>query len=191
MTRIAVITGSTRPSRLNPQVAQWVLETAAEARPDVEFELVDLVDYHLPLLDEPVPASSGKYQNEHTKVWSAKIASFDAYVFVTPEYNHLPSPALINAVDFLYHEWADKAAGIVSYGGVRGARSTEVLRQLLSAVGIAHVQKTVAFALGTDFVDGTFTPADRAAGALDGMLEQVLTWGRALENTRETPQENA
>ncbi|GHD02380.1 NADPH-dependent FMN reductase [Zhihengliuella salsuginis] len=184
MTRIAILTGSTRPGRLNPQVAEWALAEAERAVPDVEFELVDIADYSLPLLDEPYPASARKYQNEHTKVWSAKIAAFDGFVFVTPEYNHSLSPALTNAVDYLYYEWADKAAGIVSYGGVKGARSTEVLRGLLSAVGIAHVQRTVMFALGTDFTDGVFTPSERAADALSKMLEQVVAWTRALETVR-------
>ncbi|MBG6084267.1 NADPH-dependent FMN reductase [Zhihengliuella flava] len=185
MLRIAVVTGSTRPSRLNPQVAQWAHEVAARVRPDVEFEYVDIADYALPLLDEPLPAGSGVYEREHTKVWSAKMASFDAYVFVTAEYNHVPSPALLNAIDFLFAEWADKSAGIVSYGGVKGARATEVLRQQLSAVGIAHVQKTVAFALGADFDEGTFTPSPSAERAMKSMLDQVIAWGRALQTVRE------
>jgi len=184
MTRIAVLTGSTRPGRLNPQVAEWVLAEARTAAPGVEFELVDIADFALPLLDEPYPAAAQKYQHEHTKVWSAKIATFDGFVFVTPEYNHSLSPALTNAIDYLYTEWADKAAGIVSYGGVKGARSTEVLRGLLSAVGIAHVQKTVMFELRSDFDDGVFTPSDRAPGALSGMLDQLVAWTRALETIR-------
>ncbi|MCO1340024.1 NADPH-dependent FMN reductase [Kocuria polaris] len=184
MTRIAVLTGSTRPGRLNPQVAEWTLTEARKARPDIEFELVDIADYALPLLDEPYPASKSKYQHEHTKVWSAKIGSFDGFVFVTAEYNHAPSPALMNAIDYLFAEWGDKAAGIVSYGGAKGARAVEVLRGTLSAVGVAHVQKTVMFALGADFVDGTFAPSDRAAGALASMLEQVVAWTHALETVR-------
>ena len=99
--KIAVITGSTRPRRNNEAVARWAYELASK-RSDAEFELVDIKDYNLPLLDEPVPASQGQYSQPHTKVWAAKIAAFDAYVFVTPEYNHGTSAALKNAIDYLY-----------------------------------------------------------------------------------------
>lgn len=91
--KIAVVTGSTRPGRNNEAVARWAYELAHK-RTDAEFELVDIKDYHLPLLDEPVPASLGQYIQPHTKAWAAKIAAFDAYVFVTPEYNHSTSAAL-------------------------------------------------------------------------------------------------
>jgi len=87
MIRVAIIIGSARPGRKAEAVARWVHEIASK-RGDAEYELVDIQDYNLPLLDEPIPPSQGKYSQEHTKVWSAKIASFDAYVFVTPEYNH-------------------------------------------------------------------------------------------------------
>src|SRR4051794_38807379 len=115
MIRVAIIIGSTRPNRNGEAVAKWVFEQARK-RTDAEFELVDLKDYNLPLLDEPIPPSQGKYSKEHTKVWAAKIASFDAFIFVTPEYNHGPSGALKNALDFLYKEWNNKAAGFVGYG---------------------------------------------------------------------------
>src|ERR1051325_8788011 len=115
MLKIAVIIGSTRPGRVGESVAKWVYELAKK-RTDAEFELVDIADYNLPLLDEPVPPSMGQYSHEHTKKWAAKIASFDAYVFVTPEYNHGISGALKNALDYLYREWNNKVAGFVSYG---------------------------------------------------------------------------
>ena len=118
--KIAVITGSTRPGRKNETVARWVFGLALK-RSDAEFELVDIKDYHLPLLDEPAPPVLGRYSQPHTKVWAAKIASFDAYVFVAPEYNHGTSAALKNAIDYLFREWNNKAAGFVSYGGAGGA----------------------------------------------------------------------
>lgn len=114
MIRIAIIIGSTRPGRNGEAAAKWVYEIS-QKRSDAEFELVDIKDFNLPLLDEPVPPIMGQYTQQHTKVWSAKIASFDAYVFVTPEYNHGTSGALKNAIDFLYHEWVNKAAGFVGY----------------------------------------------------------------------------
>src|SRR3989442_15786683 len=114
--RIAIILGSTRPGRNGEAVAKWVYEIAKK-RSDAEFELVDIKDFNLPLLDEPVPPSMGQYSKPHTKAWAAKIGSFDGYVFVTPEDNHGISGALKNAIDFLFAEWNNKAAGFVSYGG--------------------------------------------------------------------------
>src|SRR5438094_683131 len=126
MLRIAIIIGSTRLGRKGEAVAKWAYEIA-QKRSDAEFELVDIKHFNLPLLDEPMPPIMGQYTHDHTKTWSAKIASFDAYVFVTPEYNHGTSGALKNAIDFLYSEWVDKAAGFIAYGGVSGARAVEYL----------------------------------------------------------------
>ena len=101
-------------------MAYWVYEIAKN-RSDAEFEVVDIKDFNLPLLDEIVPPVMGQYSGQHTKAWAAKIDSFDVYVFVTPEYNHGTSGALKNAIDYLYREWNNKAAGFVGYGGA-GAR---------------------------------------------------------------------
>src|SRR3982751_690671 len=131
MMRIGIIIGSTRPNRNGEAVGKWVHEIARR-RSDAEFELIDLKDFNLPLLDEPVPPSMGQYQHEHTKVWAAKIGSFDGFVFVTPEYNHGTSGALKNAIDFLFKEWNNKAAGFVSYGSAGGARAVEHLRQVMA-----------------------------------------------------------
>ena len=120
MIRIAILTGSTRPGRVNEAVARWVYDLA-EQRTGAEFELVDIAEYNLPLLDESMPPSRGQYSQAHTQRWAAKIGSFDAFVFVAPEYNHGISGALKNAIDFLYREWNNKAAGFVSYGSMGGA----------------------------------------------------------------------
>ena len=101
MIKIAIIIGSTRPGRVGEAVGRWVFQIAGQ-RDDAKFELVDIKDFNLPLLDEPVPPSMGKYSKPHTKVWAEKIGSFDAFVFVTPEYNHATSGALKNAIDFLF-----------------------------------------------------------------------------------------
>src|SRR5512134_1346895 len=148
--KIAVITGSTRPGRNNEAVARWVYELARK-RSDAEFELVDIKDYHLPLLDEPAPASLGQYSRPHTKAWAAKIASFDAYVFVTPEYNHGIPGALKNAIDYLFREWNNKAAGFVGYGGAGGIRAVEQLRLVMAELLVADVRTQVALSLRTDF----------------------------------------
>jgi len=121
------------PGRNGEAVAKWVHEIAKE-RTDAEFELVDIKDFNLPLLDEPLPPIMGQYSRPHTKAWAAKIGSFDGYVFVTAEYNHGVPGALKNAIDFLFREWNDKAAGFVSYGGAGGARAVEQLRLVLAEV---------------------------------------------------------
>jgi NAD(P)H-dependent FMN reductase len=110
MLKIGIIVGSTRPGRKAAAVAKWVHEIL-KSRKDAEFEIVDIEDYKLPLLDEPVPPIMHQYGKPHTKVWSEKIASLDSYIFITPEYNHATLAALKNAIDFLFHEWNNKAAG--------------------------------------------------------------------------------
>src|SRR5476651_629201 len=127
MLRIAIIIGSTRPGRNGEAVGKWAYNIA-QNRADAEFELVDLADFNLPLFNELMSPSTGQYSHQHTKVWSAKIASFDGYVLVTPEYNHGTSAALKNAIDFLKLEWVNKAAGFIGYGSMMGARAVEHLR---------------------------------------------------------------
>src|SRR5258708_31409860 len=136
MLRIAVIIGSTRPGRKGETVARWVYEIA-QKRSDAEFELVDIKDFNLPLLDEPMSPMMDQYTHQHTKDWSAKISSFDAYVFVTPEYNHATSGALKNAIDFLYHEWVNKVAGFVGYGGAAGLTAVDNRRVFMWELSIA------------------------------------------------------
>lgn len=185
MLKIAIITGSTRPGRNNEAVARWVFDLAKKQRKDVEFELVDIADYNLPLLDEPVPPSFGQYKHEHTKVWASKIASFDGFVFVTPEYNHGPSAALKNAIDYLFAEWNNKAAGFVSYGSAGGARAVEHLRLILAELMVATVRKQVMLSLFTDFENfSTFKPDARHESEVGEMLEQVIEWSGALQNVR-------
>jgi NAD(P)H-dependent FMN reductase len=184
MIKVGIILGSTRPGRNGEAVAKWVLDLAAK-RGDAEYELVDLLDYNLPHLDEAVPPSLGQYANQHTKDWAAKIASFDAYVFVTPEYNHSTSGALKNAIDFLYGEWNNKAAGFVSYGAVGGTRAVEALRLIVGELQMADVRQQVALSLATDFENySVFTPAAYHEGLLNTMLDQLVAWGGALATLR-------
>ncbi len=185
MLRIAIIIGSTRPGRKGEAVAKWVHEIA-QKRSDADFELVDIKDFNLPLLDEPVPPSLGQYTKEHTKAWAAKIDSFDAYVFVTPEYNHGTSGALKNAIDFLYHEWVNKAAGFVGYGGASGTRAVENLRLVMGELQVAAVRAQVGLSLFTDFENfSVFKPAPKQENSVNAMLDQVIAWGGALKTLRE------
>src|SRR5215217_6689589 len=176
MIKLAIITGSTRPERLNGSVARWVYQIAQQ-RDDAEFELVDIMDFNLPLLDEPVPPAMGQYSKPHTKAWAAKIDSFDAYVFVTPEYNHGISGALKNAIDFLFREWNNKVAGFVGYGSAGGARAVEHLRLVMAEVQVATVRAQVMLSLMTDFENfSVFKPHERHAAEVDKLLDQLIPW---------------
>lgn len=184
MIRVGIILGSTRPGRNGEAVARWVQHHAVP-RGDAEYELVDVQDYQLPLLDEPVPPSYGQYSKEHTLKWAAKIGSLDAFVFVTPEYNHGTSGALKNAIDFLYREWNDKAAGFVGYGSAGGVRAVEHLRLVMAEVQVATVRSQVALSLFTDFVDfHDFQPDERHLKSLHGMLDQLVRWAQVLKPLR-------
>jgi NAD(P)H-dependent FMN reductase len=184
MTKIGIIIGSTRPGRNGEAVARWVYEVAAQ-RSDAEFELVDLLDYTLPHLDEELPPSLGQYAQPHTLAWSRTIASFDGFVMVTPEYNHSTSGALKNAIDFLYQEWNNKAVGFVSYGGAGGTRAVEHLRLIAGELQMADVRAQVALSLFTDFENfSVFKPNDFQRDSLTTTLDQVVAWSTALAPLR-------
>jgi NAD(P)H-dependent FMN reductase len=184
MLRIAIVTGSTRPGRNNEAVAKWVHELARQ-RQDAEYELIDIRSLDLPLLDEPVPPSMGRYSKPHTKAWAAKVAPLDGFVFVTPEYNHGTSAALKNAIDYLYAEWNNKAAAFVSYGSAGGARAVEQLRLVLSECQVAHVRAQVMLSLMTDFENfSTFRPHARHEQELATMLDQLVVWADAMKSVR-------
>jgi NAD(P)H-dependent FMN reductase len=191
--KIAIIVGSTRPGRNGKAVADWVMAQTAD-RLDTRYELVDLADHPLPLLDEPVPAAiSGLYANDHTKAWAAVIAGYDGFVFVSPEYNHSVSGALKNAIDYLYAEWNNKAAAFVSYGTVGGARAVEHLRAVCSELQIAHVRQQLAFSRITDFENyfessSKFTPAAYFKDQATMMFEQLEAWASALQPLRASMQ---
>jgi NAD(P)H-dependent FMN reductase len=187
MVKIAVIVGSTRPGRKAEDVARWVMEIA-RLRSDAIYELVDIQDFNLPLLDEPVPPSMGQYSKPHTLKWAAKIDEYDGFVFVTPEYNHGTSAALKNAIDFLYKEWNNKAAGFVGYGSAGGARAVEQLRLVMGELQVADVRAQVMLSLFTDFENfSTFKPAAHQEPAVTAMLDQVVSWSTALQTVRKKP----
>lgn len=182
--KVAIIVGSTRPGRKAGDVAKWVHEIATK-RGDADYEVVDIERFGLPLLDEPIPPSLGKYEKEHTKRWAAAIDAFDAFVFVTPEYNHGTSGALKNAIDYLYREWNNKAAGFVSYGSASGVRAVESLRLVMGELQIADVRAQVMLSLATDFENyKTFKPDPKHDKTVGTMLDQVVSWGSALKSVR-------
>lgn len=185
MLKIGIIVGSTRPGRRAPQLAEWILGLA-QKRNDAAFEIVDIQEYDLPVLDEPMPPSMGNYQHLHTKAWANKIDSLDGFIFVTPEYNHSISGALKNAIDFIYKEWNNKAAGFVSYGTTGGARAVEHLRGIMAEVQVADVRAHVSLSLFTDYANFTdFKPAEWHFAQVNAMLDQLVSWSGALKAVRE------
>ncbi|MBF6328057.1 NADPH-dependent FMN reductase [Nocardia transvalensis] len=185
MTRIGIILGSTRPNRNGPQVAQWVLDTAAR-RGDAEFALIDLREHPLPHFDEPMAPMLGPSVHAHTRAWAERIAPFDGFVMVTPEYNHSAPGVLKNAIDHLFAPWTDKAVGFVSYGAHGGVRAVEHLRVICSALRMAVVSHQVAISVLTDFANyTTFTPREHHTTALNTLLDQVVSWSAALAPLRQ------
>jgi NAD(P)H-dependent FMN reductase len=184
MLKIAIIVGTTRPNRKSESVALWVYDIACK-RQDAQFELVDLRDYNLPIFDEPNVPSRRQYTKQYTNVWSEKIASFDAYVFVTGEYNHGIPGVLKNAIDYLWYEWHDKAAGFVSYGTVGGARAVEQLRQVMGELDVADVRPQVLLYNHTDFENFTiFLPKEIHEKMLNAMLDKLIVWGGVMKALR-------
>lgn len=191
MIRIGIVVGSTRPGRNAESVAHWVWEHA-KLRSEAVFELVDLKDFNLPLLDEPLSAMAvsmgyGQYQQEHTRKWSDTVKALDGFIFVTPEYNHSIPGALKNALDYLYPEWNNKAAAIVSYGSVGGVRAAEQLRVVLAELQVATVRAEVNLSTHTDFEQfRTFKPSPMHESRLSAVFDQLIAWTRALGTLRES-----
>lgn len=182
--KIHIILGSTRPGRVGEGVAKWVHEVASK-RDDVEYELVDIADFNLPLLDEPMPPMMNQYTKDHTKVWSDKIKEADAFVFVTAEYNHSISGALKNAIDYLNLEWRDKAVGFVSYGSAGGSRAVEHLRGVAGELHMADVREALHLFLAGDFESySTFKPTDSHEQQLGAVLDNVERWAGAMNTLR-------
>lgn len=186
--KLNIIIGSTRPGRAAPVIARWV-EEAARAHGRFDVELVDLAAFDLPLLDEAAHPRLQQYENELTKAWSRSVASADAYIFLTPEYDFFPSAALVNAIQLLMVEWGYKPAGIVSYGGISGGlRSAQVLRQLLSGMNV-HVPGnlgSVPIPMYPQFIgeDGVFRPNEPMLQGMSSMLDELHKWAAALEQLR-------
>ena len=188
--RVAVVSSSTRPTRICPGIAAWIHQALRDLpAPDeptpLEYELLDLADVDLPFLDEPLMPALGQYAHEHTKAWSRLVDQYDGFLFVLPQYNWGYPAVLKNALDFLYREWNNKAAGFVSYGGAGGARAVEHLRLVMSELMVATVRAQVMLSLITDFEKfTTFKPLPQREAELATVLDQVVSWARALKMVR-------
>lgn len=185
VSKIGIIIGSTRPGRNGEAVARWI-HALAQDHGGAQFEIIDLKHFDLPVYDEPRSPMFAQYEHEHTRRWSAAVAPFDGYIFVTPEYNHSTSAALKNALDYLHFEWKDKAAAFVGYGGAGGARAVEHLRGIVGELHMADVRGQIALSIVEDFENySVFKPRDVHLPAVTAMLDQLTDWAGALKGLRE------
>jgi NAD(P)H-dependent FMN reductase len=164
-----VILGSTRPVRVGAPVCDWFVDRAKD-HGGFDIDVVDLAELALPLLDEPKHPRFRDYQHDHTKAWSARVDTADAFVLITPEYNHGYSAPLKNALDYLSQEWAYKPVGFVSYGGVSaGTRAMQQLKQVVAALRMTAVMDAVNIPFVANMLDD-----DRVLHAND-VMEQAAT----------------
>jgi NAD(P)H-dependent FMN reductase len=190
MPNLTIIIGSTRPGRAGAAIAQWF---AARAKDHGGFDVtvVDLAEVGLPLLDEPNHPRLRQYTQQHTKDWSAVIDAADAFVFVTPEYNHGYSAALKNAIDYLHHEWQHKPVGFVSYGGVAaGTRAVQQLKQVVTTLRMLPVYDSVNIPFHAQLrdSDGVLRPNEAMDKAADTMLDELVRTEAALRPLRPAPE---
>ena len=187
MPLLQIVTASTREGRKGPRVADWFVD---QARRHGKFhvEPIDLAEVDLPLFDEPKHPRLREYEHEHTKRWSETISRGDAFVFVTPEYDHGAPASLINAIQYLVHEWAYKPLGFVSYGGVAGgSRSVQMIKPIAIALKLVPIVEAVTipfFAKSIDEESGEFRPAEVQEKASTVMLDELLRWQEALLTLR-------
>jgi NAD(P)H-dependent FMN reductase len=183
---LRVIIGSTRPGRIGPSVAEWIIERARE-HGGFDVEVTDLAELNLPIYDEPNHPRLKKYVHQHTKDWSALVEGSDAFIFVVPEYNYGFNAATKNAIDYVFNEWAHKAAGIVSYGGVAaGTRATQMLKQVFSALKVVPVPEAVniPFVFKHLDEDKRFKSTEEMEQAATAMLDELQRWTEALLTLR-------
>jgi NAD(P)H-dependent FMN reductase len=186
MPHLQVFLVSTRKGRKGDAVARW-FEERARAHGGFDVELVDLAEVNLPLFDEPEHPRLQRYQHEHTKRWSERVSRADAFVFVTPEYNYCAPPSLVNALDYLVHEWAYKPVGFVSYGGVSGGtRSAQMAKLLVTSLKMMPIPEAVSlpFFARMFAADGSFAPDEVQHTAAAAMLDELKRWTAALQTLR-------
>lgn len=184
--KLYVIAVSTRPGRAGFPLATWMFE---QAKTDAAFdvELVDLKEVNLPMFDEPRHPRLRQYEHDHTKRWSAKVDAADAFVFVTPEYDHGTPPSLINALVFLAQEWAHKPVGFVSYGGPAGGiRAVQMVKPMLAALKMVVVLESVMAPLFMHSIDeqGVFKASEFQSTSAKAMLEALQKWTKTLAAMR-------
>lgn len=183
--RLNVIVVSTRPGRVGLPVATWFHQAAVDEG-GFDAHLVDLMDFALPVYNEPAHPKLQKYTHEHTKRWSASVAAADAYVFVTPEYNYGPSPSLLNALNYVYAEWNYKPCAFVSYGGISGGlRAVQMTKQIVTTLKMMPIFEAVVVPMVAEQLkDGVFQPNAVQAEAATVLLKELRRWSVALATLR-------
>ena len=187
--KIGIVMGSTRPSRFGEKPAAWI-HGIARKRPDLDFELIDLRDYKLPLFNEPISPAWGPIKNEEAQRWAAKLAEMDGFILVTPEYNHGTSAVLKNALDYAYKEFIRKQVAFVGYGSVGAARAVEQLRLVTAELQMVSVRNAVHIG-GGDFLGlfqqgKSFDDYPHLAQSAGPMLDELSWWTRVLKTARES-----
>jgi len=185
MSTVMIVVASVRPVRTGLPIAEWV-RGRVEATPGLEVDFVDLKELALPFMDEPNHPMLQQYTKPYTIAWSERVKAADAFIFVTPEYNHSFSPALKNAIDYLNKEWWRKPYGVVSYGGVSaGTRGAIALEPVYSALGLVRTAAWVELPFaGAQIADGVFSPNDKETAILGHMLDDLVTLAPALKALR-------
>lgn len=183
--RLHTIVASTRPGRVGSAVGRW-FHTHAEASDAFDAHLVELARFALPVYDEPKHPSKQDYAHAHTRSWAESVAAADAFVFVTPEYNFNPTPALVNALTYLYLEWNYKPAAFVSYGGVSGGlRAVQSAKLLLSTLKVVPIVESVTIPfVSKSLEDGAFKPNELQTESAGALLKELARWTEALKPLR-------
>ncbi|AZQ76558.1 MAG: NADPH-dependent FMN reductase [Flaviflexus sp.] len=173
--KVGIILGSIREERAGEQIGKWVYDEAVK-HGGAEFELVDLREFNVPLLTSSThPAmANGKYDSAEVQAWGDKINEFDAYIFVTAEYNHGVPGAFKNAFDSIANEWMNKRVAFVGYGAANGVRSIEQWRTIVANMNMWDIRSTVELSLFLDFGDNGFEPLDRRPGELGVLIDQLV-----------------
>ncbi|MFM9878247.1 MAG: NADPH-dependent FMN reductase [Rhodoglobus sp.] len=186
MTKLMIIVGSVRPKRAGEAVADWVRGVVAAHHGQFDVDFVDLKQLALPFMDEPEHPAKRAYTQPHTIAWSQRVDAAEAFIFVSPEYNHSYAPALKNALDFLAAEWKHKPVGLVSYGGVSGGtRAVAALDPVLATVGLVKTSHSVEIDyVSRQIADGVFTPDEKHAALLNHQLDDLTELARALGTLR-------
>lgn len=174
MAKIGIILGSIREGRSGEAIANWVKEIADKRESGVEYELLDLKSFNVPLLESAiVPGmANGQYDNANVQAWADAITSCDGFIFVTPEYNHSVPGPFKNAFDSIA-EWQGKTVAFIGYGFSGGVRAVEAWRLAVANFSMHQIRAQVEVNLITDMTDGEFTPADFKAGLVDSLLAAV------------------
>ncbi|HET8941237.1 MAG TPA: NAD(P)H-dependent oxidoreductase [Rudaea sp.] len=184
--KLHIVICSTRPGRIGPSVANW-FHGFAQRHGKFANELIDLADVDLPMYDEPVHPAKRDYKHDHTKRWSASVAAADAYVFVTPEYNYSPPPSLVNALDYVYHEWSYKPCGFVSYGGVSGGlRAVQAVKMQITTLKMMPMMEGVMVPMASSKIDvaGQFNSNELIDKSAATLLDELHYWAEGLKAMR-------